>query len=143
MPERTAVVERCDGTRVALRARGACSDCGGCGGRCNVFAAVADGERIELDGSAFGFAPAIGDAVKLTLADGALGRLAWQGYGLLLAGLLAGAALGRFAAAALASGEDAGTLAGAVVGLTLALHATRRVPAPALRVDRVATDADV
>lgn len=115
MAERRAEIVSIDHDRVALRALAECSDCSGCGGRCNLFLSDAAG-RLELPGHCFAQAPRVGDQVVLELADGWLLRSALRGYGLPLLGLLGGGALGNALALLAQLPADLGALCGAGAG---------------------------
>ena len=67
-----------------------------------------------------------GDLVKVAIADGVLLKSALRGYGLPLAGVLAGAAAGRLLFGA--EGADLASLAGAIAGAVLALGVLRYHP---------------
>lgn len=67
-----------------------------------------------------------GDLVKVAVADGVLLRSALRGYGLPLAGILAGAAAGRLLSGA--QDADLASLAGAVAGAALAFGLLRCRP---------------
>ena len=100
---------------VLLRRTGACSDCGGCGGRCNLFLSD-EAAMLRLPASAFATPPVAGTAVTLVLEEGWLLRSAWRGYGLPLLGLLAGAAAGHGLASALGLAPDLPALLLALLG---------------------------
>jgi len=124
---RPAVVVSRSQQHLRLRYSAQCSSCGGCGGRCSVFAE--DGEQaVELIDTDPSLSP--GDAVELVLPGPQLLRQAALGYGLPLLGLLVGAAAGS------ALG-DAATAVGAVLGTSLAVayskRAARRLPMPQIR----------
>lgn len=115
MAERRAEVVSVSGDTVAVRALAACSDCGGCGGRCNLFLDDTAG-TYQVAAGCFADPPSAGQQVVLVLADGWLARSALRGYGLPLLGLLAGGALGHALALAAHWAPDPATLAGAALG---------------------------
>ena len=126
MAERRAEVVEVGPDTVHLRWRGACSECGGCGGRCQLFAGANDG-RIDVPRSS-PMALSVGQEVTLELPDSQLRQQALVGYGLPLLGLVAGAA-------ALQPWGDLAAAGGALVGVLLAVRLGRgRADAvPALR----------
>lgn len=133
MAEREAEVLACGDGRLSLRLLGsACDGCvGGCGGRCNVFAGDGDGV-IELDVPAGARHPA-GERLRVALDDAALRHAAWRGYGRVLLGLLAGAALGHALGRLLDVPPDLPSLAGLVLGTFLAARFSKpRLPEPVL-----------
>ncbi|HET6603764.1 MAG TPA: SoxR reducing system RseC family protein [Xanthomonadaceae bacterium] len=132
MAERRAIVHSCSGSRVRLHASGACDECGGCGGRCNLFASGAD-DCIELDAAQFPVAPRPGDRVLLWLPDDWLRRAAWRAYGLLTLALVVGAGAGHALARMMGLDPDPATAIGALAGIALALPG-RRVEPPQPRV---------
>lgn len=132
--DRRATVAAVGSGRLRLRLdAGDCDGCRlGCGGRCALFGADAEGE-IELPGI-----PAAdwraGDRLLLTVEEDALRRAAFAGYGRALLGLLLAASLGFALARGLNLDPDIPTLTGMVVGLWLAVKANRRVElTPGLR----------
>lgn len=136
---RASVVDVRDGA-VTLRAEGACSDCGGCGGRCSLFPDDHAG-LLVLPASRFARVPRAGDALLLCVPEGWLARTALRGYGLPLLGLLAGAALGQGMAALLSLPPDAAALAGALLG-TLAAFTLSKGAEPQIAVLAPAAPAD-
>lgn len=122
MTERAAEVLQVAGDRIELRPLGQCSDCGGCGGRCQLFGGSTD-SSLSLPASldpATGQPWAVGQHVFLYLPSGQLQRQALLGYGLPVLGLLLGAA-------ALQAWGDVAAAAGAVGGTSLALLLSKRV----------------
>lgn len=136
MAERRASVVGVVADAVTLRAEGACSDCGGCGGRCSLFPDDTAG-LLVLPLSRFGHAPRPGDALLLQVPEGWLARTAARGYGLPLLGLLAGGAAGHGTCALLQLPVDAGALAGAVLG-TLAAFTLSKGAEPQIAVQALA-----
>lgn len=132
MAERRATVVAVAGSEVALRASGACSDCGGCGGRCNLFLSDEAG-RLSLPLARFRRAPLAGEDVLLVMPEGWLARTAWRGYGVPLVGLLAGAAAGHLLAPLLGLPQDPLALAGALAG-TLAAFTLSKGAEPQIAV---------
>lgn len=132
MAEREAEVLGCADGRLSLRLLGsACEGCvGGCGGRCNLFADPAG--VVELEVPADAVHPP-GERLRLALDDEALRRAAWRGYGRVLLGLLAGAAVGHVLGRALGVYEDVLSLCGLVLGTFLAARLSKpRMPMPVL-----------
>jgi hypothetical protein len=94
----------------------------GCGGRCNAFAADHDNEVVlSLASDSAPAGARIGDAVILSIDDALLRRGAWAGYGRVWLGLLVGSALGFAAGHLLAIESDLPTLAGLLLGTSLAI----------------------
>lgn len=128
MPSRPAVVETCSAEHVRLRWRAQCSDCGGCGGRCQLFPG---GEPDHIDLPRPAEALSSGQDVEVFLSEHVLLQQAALGYGLPLLGLLAGAAAG-------APWGNAASAALAVLGTSLAVRcskaASARLASPQLRV---------
>lgn len=123
MSERAAEVVQVAADRIDLRLLGQCSDCGGCGGRCQVFGGRTD-SSLSLPAStdpATGQPWVVGQRVVLYLPSGQLQRQALLGYGLPVLGLLLGAA-------ALQAWGDVAAAVGAVGGTSLALLLSKRVP---------------
>ena len=123
MSERAAEVVQVAADRVELRLLGLCSDCGGCGGRCQLFGGSTD-SSLSLPAStdpATGQPWVVGQHVILYLPSGQLQRQALLGYGLPVLGLLIGAA-------ALQAWGDVAAAIGAVGGTSLALLLSKRVP---------------
>lgn len=133
MAERRATVVAVAGSEVALRASGACSDCVGCGGRCNLFLSDEAG-RLTVPASRFPRQPSAGDEVLLVVPEGWLARTAWRGYGLPLLGLLAGGAAAHALAPWLGLPQDAAVLAGALAG-TLAAFTLSKGAEPQIAVE--------
>jgi len=100
-----------------------CASCViGCGGRCNVFATDDEGElELALASHDVPRGLQVGDLVLLSLDDDRLRRSAWFAYGrvwlCMVLGAGAGYALGRVLGAAV----DVLTLAGLVLGTSLAV----------------------
>lgn len=137
MAEREIEILAVDGAHVAVRPLGACSDCSGCGGRCNLFRGsdreeVGTGLPLEL----FPELPHAGEHWRLVLPERELLAQAGWSYGLALAGLVLGAALGH-ALSGDGPWRDAATAAAALAGTLLALRFSKRRPAGALRLHRV------
>ncbi|MCB1561560.1 MAG: SoxR reducing system RseC family protein [Xanthomonadales bacterium] len=128
MAERRAVIDAVDGDVVRLRALERCSDCGGCGGRCDLFRTPA-GDELTLDRQCFDLDPVPGEAVQLRLSDRWLRQSAWLVYGLATLGMLLGAGLGWLAGYWLNAGVDLLTLIGAVAGTLWAIRGSKnRLP---------------
>lgn len=129
MAERRAVIDAVEGNSVRLRALERCSDCGGCGGRCDLFRGSA-GDELILDRASFSVEPIPGDSVRLLLSDRWLRQSAWQVYGMATLGMLLGAGLGWLAGYWLNNAVDPLTLIGAVVGTLIAIRGSKnRLPA--------------
>jgi len=116
---------------VSLRAMGVCSDCSGCGGRCNLFRPLSDDGSSEagalrLPRALFPRAPHLGQRWRLTLADNELLQQSLRGYGAALAGLLLGAASGHAGAIALGSASDGPTALAALAGTLLMIRLSKR-----------------
>lgn len=128
MAERHAVIDSIDGDLVRLRSLARCSDCGGCGGRCDLFRSPA-GDELTLQRSSFEVDPVPGEPVRLLLSDRWLRQSAWQVYGLATLGMLVGAGLGWLAGRWLNTGVDLPTLAGAFAGTLWAIRGSKhRLP---------------
>ena len=128
MAERRAVIDAVDGDVVRLRALERCSDCGGCGGRCDLFRTPA-GDELTLDRQCFDREPVPGEPVQLLLSDRWLRQSAWQVYGMATLGMLLGAGLGWLAGYWLNSMADLLTLVGAVAGTLIAIRGSKnRLP---------------
>lgn len=133
MVEREVEVLGTQAGRVRLRVLGPCRGCGGCRGRCGLFDLI-DGQGGSLPSAQFSEQPVPGQRWRLAMPESALLVAALWGYGLPLFGLLAGAALAHALAPLLALGVDLATLAGAVLGTSLALRLSKRIaPSPELR----------
>lgn len=100
-----------------------CSSCAlGCGGRCNAFASDGDGElELSLSSESAPVGLRVGDAVILTLDDALLRRGAWMGYGRVWFGLVLGSALGFGIGRWFGINADVTTLAGLVLGTSVAV----------------------
>ncbi|GAB2657503.1 SoxR reducing system RseC family protein [Arenimonas aestuarii] len=131
MAERDAEVIGAHGRRLSLRLLGsACDGCaGGCGGRCSLFAGSGrDGFELEVDDAA-DFPP--GRRLRLRLDDQSLRQAAWRGYGRVLLGLLAGAAVGQLVGLAWGRHVDALTLICLLSGTLLAARFSKpHLPEP-------------
>ncbi len=105
-----------------------CDGCAlGCGGRCNVFSTNDAGElTLSLASDAVPVGAKIGDAVLLSLDDTQLRRGAWVGYGRVWLGLLLGSALGFAIGRGLGIDADLPTLAGLVLGTSLAVVLSKK-----------------
>lgn len=127
MERRPAVVLSSTQGRVRLRYTSNCSACGGCGGRCQLFATGSAGE-LELDGP--GLILSAGETVEVELPHALLLRQAAWAYGLPLLGLLVGAALlqpmGNPAA-------GVGALLGTSVAVAVSKRAVARLQGPRIR----------
>ena len=128
MAERRLEVVASDFEGVQLRALGACSECRGCGGRCDLFQT-----SLRLPLSWFPHPPRPGEFWRAVLGERELLRQSLHGYGALLAGLLLGAAIGRAAAFLPGLPVDASTALGALLGTLFALRVSKRTPGAALR----------
>lgn len=111
---------------VGLRLIGDCRGCGGCSGRCGLLDSL-DGRQARLHPEAFPMQPAPGEHWRLSLDESSLRSAAAWGYGLPLAGMLTGAALGSMVGWGLGSGWDVATLLGAVAGTSLAFGQSKRL----------------
>ncbi len=116
---------------VGVRLIGDCRGCGGCAGRCGLLDAV-DGQHACLQREAFPDLPATGERWRLSLDESALRSAAVWGYGVPLAGMLAGGALGCLLGTVFESGINAATLLGAVAGTSLAFRWSKRAAPQAL-----------
>jgi positive regulator of sigma E activity len=124
--EREVEVVAADGDQIDLRAIGACSECQGCGGRCDWFASAAGRDRLQLTRGDFPSAPRPGQRWRLGIDDRELLRQSWLGYGSLLAGLIGGAGIAHGAATIAGIATDTLTTAGALAGTLLALRLSKR-----------------
>lgn len=134
MAERDVEVLSVAAAGLRLRLLGsACDGCsGGCGGRCQLFGAGADGELTLPPPHALPVH--VGQRLRLVLDDRRLRVAAWRGYGRAWLGLLAGAAAGRLVAIAMPAHVDLLTLAGLVSGTFLAVSFSKRhLPEPQLQ----------
>lgn len=108
-----------------------CRDCSlGCHGRCNLFSEAVDGRFRLPQPPGLGLVP--GDRVSLRLDEARLRWAGYQGYGMALLALLAGAALGYglaivIAAAGLNFDPDIPTVMGMAVGLVWAFSRAKRL----------------
>lgn len=102
-----------------------CRGCGGCGGRCGLFAAP-DGQPERLSVAASGLRP--GDDIEVLVDARVLRRAAFRSYGLALLALLLGAGLGHLLGQATGF-PNAGALAGLMAGTFLAGRLTKRLDA--------------
>jgi len=132
MSTRPASVVALCGEFVDLECSAPCSDCGGCGGRCQLFI-VKDGQALRVSRAGLELIP--GEQVQLVLADTALSRQAWLGYGLPLFGLLVGAA-------ALQPLGNAAAGVGALLGTSLALGLSKRARRDLPRIEKARTALD-
>jgi hypothetical protein len=133
MAEREVEVQACGPDGLRLRLLGsACEGCaGGCGGRCSVFAADAQGELAMPSPPGLSVQP--GERLRLSLDDTVLRRAAWRGYGLAWLGLVLGAGLGHAIGLAWGRHGDVLTLCGVVAGTFLAVSSSKRhLPEPRL-----------
>jgi hypothetical protein len=128
--EREALVLRVAAQAVWVRPLAACAGCLGCGGRCDLYAGLAEDAGVRLPRQLFGVPPEPGQRLRLSWQAPALHAVALRAYGLPLAGLLLGALgmgwlnLGpRFA--------DLGVLFGAVAGTLLGIALSKRAMAAA------------
>jgi hypothetical protein len=126
--ERRLEVIATDAEGVDLRALGACSECRGCGGRCDLFQS-----SLRLPHACFPYAPQGGQRWRAVLGDRELLQQSLRGHGALLAGLVFGAAAGRTVALAGGWPPDAATAAAALLGTLLALRLSKRTPGADLR----------
>lgn len=133
MAERRVEVVAVGSEAIELRALGACSECGGCGGRCRWFGDAQSGITLTLSSAAFPRTPAAGEAWRLQLGDRELLQQSWRGYGAAWLGLTGGALAGYFGALLSSLPIDVGTALGAVLGTLLALRVSKRAPGAALR----------
>jgi len=130
----------CDERSVRLESIGSCSDCVGCGGRCNLFRETTQG-RIELPREDFDFDPSPGQKVRLLLPDRWLRDTAWRVYGWATFALIAGAVVGQLLGQLPVFSGYANLLAliGASGGTLLALRASKARPVQ-VRVEPVGSD---
>lgn len=126
MIEAAAVVERLDGGHAWVRVQGRSGGCGRCdepGGCRSAGIAYAFNAPKTLFKVPNRIGAQAGDAVQLRMQDGVPLRGALLSYGLGVALLVAGAAIGH---AALAAGlQDAGAAGGGIAGLLVALLVNR------------------
>ncbi|WP_319238594.1 SoxR reducing system RseC family protein [uncultured Propionivibrio sp.] len=112
MIETVGVVEACDSNKVLVRIEqkgcGRCHEEGGCGGNNlgNLLCKSPDSFWLKNPGGL-----AVGDAVTVALADGALYKTVIRSYLVPLLGLLIGAIVG------MSMYEESGAIAGAILGL--------------------------
>jgi hypothetical protein len=125
MAERLARVVRAPDCTLRLQwAAGQCQDCVGCGGRCVLFPASAPTlASLHAAGDIDGVVE--GAVLAVRIDDARLRRAAWLGYGLALAGLLAGALAGQ--AAAWAVGQPAWADLAVLLGLVSGVDAGARL----------------
>lgn len=133
MAERRAAVAALEPGFALLAPEGACSDCEGCGGRCNLFAGIGGEPHIRVPLERFRHRPEVGQQVSLELPEAWLRNSALAGYGLPLLGLLAGCGLGVAVAQAAGADPNGPSLAGAALGLLAGVRGSRRL-APQLGV---------
>lgn len=133
MAERRVEVVAVERDSIELRALGACSECGGCGGRCSWFRETLPRGTLRVATTAFPHTPAPGEAWRLQLGDRELLQQSLRGYGAALLGLSGGALAGHLGAVASSLPRDAATAIGALLGTLLALHVSKRAPGAALR----------
>lgn len=133
MAERRVEVVAVGSDAIELRALGACSECGGCGGRCNWFREAMPGDSLRLPPAVFSRPPAPGETWRLQLGDRELLQQSLRGYGAALFGLVGGALAGHGIAVAVTLPLDAATAAGALLGTLFALRVSKRAPGVALR----------
>lgn len=126
MAERRFEVVECGPDRIALRAVGACSDCSGCGGRCDLFRDATGQDTASLPRRVFPAAPTPGQLWVMALDDHELLRQSLRSHGAALLGLVLGAALGYLAAAVAGYAQDPLTLLGAAAGTLAALRLSKR-----------------
>lgn len=131
--ERTVEVVAIDSDEIALRSLGTCTECVGCGGRCNLFRQLSDDGTLRLPSAGFPRSPRIGEHWRIALADDELLQQSVLGYGAALAGLLLGASGGYFGALALGVATDAPTAVAALVGTLLAVRFSKRSRVAGLR----------
>jgi hypothetical protein len=117
---------------VLVRALGACSECRGCGGRCDLFRGPAT-SAWPLPAALFPHPPRAGERWLATLGERELLQQSLRGHGAALLGLVGGGALGHAGAAWFGAPPDAATALGAALGTLLALRLSKRTPAAALR----------
>ncbi len=99
----------------------------GCGGRCHVFASNDDGELdLVLASDAVPPGLAVGDIVDLSLDDSQLRRSAWFAYGRVWLCMVLGAAAGYALGRGLGAGGDVLTLAGLVLGTSIAVFLSKQ-----------------
>lgn len=128
MAERQLEVIATDAAGVDLRALGSCSECRGCGGRCDLFPT-----SFRLPRACFPHPPQGGQRWRAVLGDREVLQQSLRGHGALLAGLVLGAAAGRAIALAGSLPPDAVTAVAALLGTLLALRLSKRAPGADLR----------
>lgn len=129
--ERLVEVISIERDMISLRPLGACSDCSGCGGRCNLFRPISgdgasDDGVLRLPRALFPRAPRAGQRWRLALADNELLHQSLRGYGAALAGLLLGAASGHAGAIAIGTASDGPTALAALAGTLLMIRLSKR-----------------
>ncbi|MCG6118201.1 MAG: SoxR reducing system RseC family protein [Aquimonas sp.] len=133
MASRRAEVLSVRADAVELRCTQRCSDCQGCGGRCQIFLTGSD-DRLRLPSARLPHGLTPGLEVELLLPDDVLRAQALRGYGMPLLGLVGGAA-------ALQPWGNTAAALGASLGVLLAVWMAGRLPAiqPQLRMFTAAT----
>lgn len=124
--ERLVEVTSVESDMISLRSLGACSDCFGCGGRCNLFPTTSDNGALCVPRALFPRAPHAGQRWRLALSDNELLQQSLRGYGAALAGLLLGAASGHAGAIAFGIGSDGPTALAALAGTLLMIRLSKR-----------------
>ncbi|MGQ0801801.1 MAG: SoxR reducing system RseC family protein [Pseudomarimonas sp.] len=133
MLERRCRVVQIGQGHALLRAEpGSCSGCVGCSGRCGLL----PGSNLEIS---VGLADIDGELredgwARLSLHESTLRNEALHGYGLPLAGMLAGAVLGYFIALPLGLPTDVATAVAAFAGTLLSLSRSKRGATGVVRV---------
>lgn len=111
---------------VVVRALGTCSDCSGCGGRCDLFRDAAGHGTPSLPRAMFCIDPTPGQQWMMALDDRELLRQSLRSHGAALLGLVLGAAVGHLGATLAGLAQDPPTLVGALAGTLAALRLSKR-----------------
>jgi hypothetical protein len=135
--ERLARVDRIEGGLAELQLAARCSDCFGCGGRCDLFDTRERSGRIALAIDRFDAPPVAGGQVRLYLPPAALLGLARRGYAVPALGLVVGAVSGHALAMSLNADVDLWAVLFAAAGTLLGIGASKRLT-PACRASPVA-----
>jgi hypothetical protein len=122
MPQRHLRIRRLDAIGAELELLEACSDCGGCGGRCVAVFASTDPGNLRVPRHLLPPAAAVGDDLVLRIDPAPLGRTALQVYAPALLGGLAGALVGNQLGNAAGVPIDVSTVVGLLTGTLIALR---------------------
>jgi positive regulator of sigma E activity len=125
--ERLARVDRVEAGQVQLQLATRCSDCTGCGGRCDLFDTRERSGRIALAMAQFDAPPIAGAQVRLYLPESALLAHARRGYAQPALGLVLGAVSGHALALSLNADVDLWAVLFAAAGTLLGIGASKRL----------------